>query len=229
LFSDPEKREALDDWVKSPSEILRRFNDTSLSIEERRLTVLFAETTAFDDSQRPELLSLLHRYILDERFSSDEDAQTSVGSAIRKFAMNMDESLFEQYAEFFEPSETETLSCELELELAKSLTWRIVYEPFDTNQDFPNLREKLTELAQDYLSPRLVLQKNYASVALSAVLAALLLGDDKSGNLVAEIHALKLDWFASLFVRRIRKTHEELKSRNAFLAERLARSLTTRN
>ena len=176
-------QEPAGEWVKSPDALLQRLNDQALSREDRRETILFAETAAFHEPQRPELLSLLHRYILDERFSKDEDAQTSVGSAIRKFAMNMDQSSFESYAEFFRPSETETLSCELELELAKALMWRLVYEQFDAGLAFPTLQECLIDLAEDYLSPRLVLQKNYASVVLNAVLAALLLGDGRGANL----------------------------------------------
>jgi hypothetical protein len=210
------------EWVKSSDAILQRLNDPALSLEDRRLTILFAETVAFDEPQRPELLPLLHRYILEERFNRNEDAQTSVGSAIRKFAMNMDEAGFETYAELFGPSETETLSCELELELAKALMWRLVYEPFDAALAFPKLQERLFDLAEDYLSPRLVLQKNYASVVLNAVLAALLLGNGRCRDLVAQVHALRLAWFTALFERRLRRTCEALKSNKPALAERLA-------
>ena len=92
------------------------------------MAVLFAETVAFDDAQRPQLLDRLRDFITKNRFAIGEDTLTSLGAAIRKFTMNMSESDFEAYAEWLRPTQTETLSHHVELELTKSVAWRLVYE-----------------------------------------------------------------------------------------------------
>lgn len=96
---------------------------------DQEMAVVFAETTAFDSSQRPRLLAELAAFITRNRFTRDRNAITAVGSALRKYAMNMDEAQFELYGGWLRPSDTEKLGTDVELELVKALCWRLSYVP----------------------------------------------------------------------------------------------------
>lgn len=215
--------EVVGDWVRSPDAILQRLRDSSLSDEERELTVLFAETIEFDEAQRAELLPLLHQYILDERFTEDEETQTSVGAAARKYAMNMDEPEFECYAELLKPSATKTLNYWIELELVKGVCWRLSYEVVEQKERFPNLTAALAEIASDYVTPRLVLQKNYASIALHAIVAVVILqalsGErDRAAQVFKQVSTVGVSWFSELLEDRIEDAIEAIAERDSQLA-----------
>jgi len=118
------------DWVDSPDEILSRLECSDTSFKDRTTAVFFAETMAFDETQKPRLLSALLQFADKNRFSTDDEVTTAVGSAIRKFAMNMPESSFEEYSDLLVPTDTATLSCDIELEVAIDQTreyenWRV--------------------------------------------------------------------------------------------------------
>lgn len=218
-------------WIHSSDAILARLRDASLNFEERRLTVLFAETVDFDDAQLPELLTSLNGYILAERFTQDENAQTVVGAAIRKYAMNMNEDRFEHYAQMLKPSRTEVLSHYVELELVKGICWRLYYEPINEKRSFPELTRALSEIVRDYVTPRLIVQKNYASTALHAIVAVVCLQalagqSDAAARILTQVAGLDVQWFAELLEDRLEEYTDAAEEHDAALAESVREFVT---
>jgi hypothetical protein len=191
------------DWAQSPDEILRRLESGDTSLEDRITAVLFAETIGFNETQKPRLISMLFEFANKHRFSRNDELMTAVGSAIRKFAMNMPESSFEDYSSLLAPTDTDTLSCEIELELAKAVEWRLIKIKSAKVGKYPKLEARLSELASDYLTPRLILQDNYASIVIHAVTAVGLLNGSRRNELIDRIAKLHIDWFSDLFARRL--------------------------
>ena len=202
--------ETLDDWRSSPSELLAKLQDPSISRDELFDAVLFAEIAKFDESRTQELLTRLFAFVNEYRLSQDEDVMTVVGAAVRKLAMNLQDPQIEQYADLFLPTSTDTLPCEIELELAKAIVWRLVAAPASLSRQCPKLVSRLTELASDYLKPRLILQKNYASVAIQAALGVLLLNGHHAGSILQSVKNLGIGWFTHLFQRRLERLRRQL-------------------
>ncbi|MBX3419013.1 MAG: hypothetical protein KF851_15520 [Pirellulaceae bacterium] len=214
------------DWVLDPMKLLQRLERQGTTVEERRIAVLFAETTAFSSDQLPPLLNGLAAFIDEYRFSTTKKIVNAVGSAIRKFGMNMPPEQFPRFAAWFGPSETETISHDVELELVKAVVWRLSYQPVDAVAPIVELLESLRSLATDYLTPRLVLQKNYAAIALNATIATVLLASQVGQNEVAVqmakiIREINIDWFQQQVMRRLKNLSVSLRSENAEAGEKL--------
>jgi Arc/MetJ-type ribon-helix-helix transcriptional regulator len=222
LLRERAERASLD-WTRSPNELLDRLEAGSTTDADRRTAILVAETMAFDETQRQRLLPALASFISAHRFASDEDTITILGSAIRKYAMNMDESHFGPYARWLQPSDTETLHHEVELELAKGASWRLTYEPARAEEGAVELTAALAGLANEYLSPRLILQKNYASITLHAVVGVAILEalagpHHETEELLKRVEKLRVDWFSELLQRRIADACEAIEGHDPSLA-----------
>jgi len=210
-------------WIHSPEQILDRLEGQGTQAGERITAVLFAEITAFSDELRPRFLDALLLFIEQNRFTRDDETITATGSAVRKYAMNMSESDFERYAGLFLPSETVTLSCEIELELAKAVTWRMLYKPFDTATHAPTLSERLVGLATKYLEPNLILQENHAAIVLNAALGSILLDAPGTELLLRAITDLRIKWFRQLLSRRMRQAATCLSAEQTELRNRITK------
>lgn len=199
-----------DGWRLSPHRILAKLEDMSGAGEELLEAIIFAEVAEFEAQQLSRLVPRLFAFVKEQRLSQDEKTKTSVGSAIRKLAMNLPEAQFEEYADLFLPTETDTLPFEIELELAKALLWRLTASPLPRHLRFPRLKTRLAELARDYLRPRLILQKNYASIALHATLGLSLLDPEDTEPISSQVNDLGIGWFRELFFRRLGRLHAKL-------------------
>lgn len=211
-------------WINSADTLLSRLEDDSTTDDERRIAILAAETTVFDESVKRRLLSTLTTFITSNRFATEDDAITALGSAIRKYAMNMDGADFDTYASWLQPTATETLHHHVELELAKGASWRLAYEPTAAGDRLAQLKTALVGLAGEYTSARLILQKNYASIVLHAVvgvaiLEALSAGDGETEQLLKQTSELRMDWFWELLQRRIADACKTIDKRDPALAD----------
>jgi hypothetical protein len=191
------------EWMEIPEEILERIASDRFSKKERNDAILIAEITSFDSCLTHRLLDSLGDFIDKNRFSDNSEVITLVGSAIRKFAMNMEETYFDRYATFFAITDNKTLSCALELELSKALGWRLLTVPHELGSQFSGLSNRVSDLASDYLAPRLILQENYASIALHALLCSYLLNVERVEEFTARVMKLNFDWFRKLLARRL--------------------------
>lgn len=206
--------------------MLPRINDPKLTPRDRETAVLFAETAVFDGALRAQLLAELGTYIARNRFTRNRDEIMAVAAAIRKYAMNMDESRFELYGGWLRPSDTETLSSRVELELVKALSWRLSYLPVRAARTFAALSAVLAEIGTAYLSPRLIVQKNFAAIALQAITAVAILqalsGERTAITAMLErVSSIGLDWFSELLDDRLQESCETIAQHDAQLAQQL--------
>ena len=226
-----ESQSSLLDWVSSSDKILERLESNQTPRDEQLTAVLFAETTAFSDAERPRLLNVLQGFIEQNRFSSVDETITALCSAIRKYAMNMDESRFDSYATWLLPSQTAALSYDLELEFSKAVAWRLMYEPFAMTVEYPELLRGLYNLGTDYLKARLILQNNHASTVLHCIVGVAIL-DAAANNqgtlfrsLLEKVQKVQVDWFSELISDRLNEAIESLAGHNRELASRLRTSV----
>ena len=195
-------------WIQNSEEILRRLESPDTKATDQITAVLFAETTAFSAEEKPRMLNALFKFTNSNRFSTDEKTVVAVGSAVRKFAMNMPASMLDQYAQLFVPSATESISCRIELELAKGASWRLAKLPTAECASAKQLGCRLAELASDYLVPRLILQENYASIALAATVGVILMNGESQDALLKRVQTLRagqhdMNWFRELLADRL--------------------------
>lgn len=215
-------------WIQSSEEILRRLENPNTNAMDRITCVLFAETTAFESKDVSRLLTVLAAFISKNRFSSDEKTTTAVGSAIRKYAMNMAEDLFEAYANWLLPTSTQTLGHQLELELIKAFNWRLAYSPIALTGSSENVLRNLADVCSSYLHRRVILQKNFASTVLHGLSAVAILeaisGERQRTDLLFKAATdLQLKWFSELLCDRLSETTDNINEHSPDLAVRISK------
>ncbi len=198
-------------WSESAESILARIEDPATDPQERDAAVLFAGATAFADEQRPRLLSALGVYITQHRFTRDDDRITVVSSAARTYAMNMGETEFEKYAEWLVPDETEYLTHRVELELIKGACWRLSFERIAQKGEFPALAGTLCDIAIGYTNSRFLLQKNFAAIALNAIVSVFVLDamagrEELAVEVWSQVGRANRKWFTEMLQRRLADT-----------------------
>ncbi len=195
-------------WMNSAEAIIERLEWSDSPLVQRVQAAILAETIPVTTELRPRLLNGLFEFANEHRLSENEQTLVAVGAAIRKFALNMHGNMLDQYSKLFVPSETQTVSCRVELELAKGANWRLAMLAEVECKQATQLEYRLTELATDYLTARLILQDNYAAIALNALLAIVLLNGEKLQGLITRVESLRagqhhMTWFRELFADRL--------------------------
>jgi hypothetical protein len=205
--------ESQEEALLSPTEIVAQLGRDDLTREDRRRLVIEAEACAFSSENLRTVLPLLRRFIERFRDSSDADDMVAVGSALRKFVMNMPIEDLDTLAVWFDPGPTTPVSWEIELELAKTVLWRVSSSPPDKDDAWPALAHRLKDRADAYLRPWLLLRENHAAVAQDATLGLLLMRSHHVPSLLNLLVDLHVDWFTELLVRRGRWIRMELENR----------------
>ena len=188
--------------------------------------VIDASHTKFTDGQRRELLDALHIFIESHLYTRVEEEITVVGSAVRKYALNMSESQFEDYATWLQPKQTEYPHHRVELELVKGICWRLAYEPVSTGVAFASLRSTLLAIGRNYTTDRFLLQKNYAAIALNSIVSVFILDAIKkqkasAKKLVSKLREAGLHWFGTMVARRLKTTVKDIGGHDKILAANL--------
>ena len=188
--------------------------------------IIDASHTKFTDDQRPVLLDGLHKFIGPNLYTRVEDEITVVGSAARKYALNMDESRFEEYASWLQPKQTHYPHHRVELELVKGICWRLAYEPVRAKSKFVSLRETLSAIGQNYTTSRFLLQKNYAAIALNSIVSVFILdaisGQKASAKRIASrVREAGLGWFQKMVERRLITTAKSIREHDPSLSKQL--------
>ncbi len=213
-------------WAQSPDLILEKLVDSKATSDEISTAILFAEVQAFDEIQTTGLLIALRKFIEENRFTQIDEVVTVLGAAIRKFALKMKPSDFGAFASWLMTSETLRVHPDIELELAKGALWRVKYTSLLGVEDFSQLIQGLRGLASDYLKPRLILDKNYASIARIAITATFAMevwmkSMAESQNLRHLSLAMNLAWFLEAVDFEVCKLIETVEHRDSSFAERL--------
>lgn len=216
-------------WINDKNELLYRISHETDEIIKQK-AVIISETFSFDTQDEESLLEKLGLYIEKNRFLQDESSETAVCSAIRKYALIMKVSDFARFVSWLQPTQTESVPHPIELELVKAVCNRLVYEPITSNSNNIQLASSLYELGMDYLSPRLILEKTFASTAIHCIIAVIIL-DSLNGNealsqaMCSKFQATKVDWFIELVHDRIEETVIDLESYDPDLAGKVSETV----
>ena len=133
------------------------------------------ELAHFDPPQQKTLLPLLWRYTLEHRDSNNRDELVAVGAAIRKYVALMP---MDQMGE-------------------------LVYRNFEVHpptvaDPHPQLAERLWEMAQAYLNPRILVRDKHAAAASLAVEAIVALRSPLADNAWQAVTECPCSWFTEL-------------------------------
>ncbi len=221
--------ESTSDWVHEPEGILQRLENRNAYPADYEAAVLFAEVKPFRGEQRTRLLKALAVYIDENRFVEDQDSLVTLCSAIRKYAMNMPEARFEEYANWLLPTETATLHHEAEMEFAKGICWRLEFVPHEWPADYPILTKTLFDLVDSYLTPRLILQKSYANTAMFGMVALHVLEAISTyskafvGSLRKKMMDSGVKWFVEMVDDNVDEAIQYISERDEALAKEVSK------
>jgi hypothetical protein len=132
------------------------------------------ELVHFDAAQRQVLLPLLWQYILDRRNSNFREELVAVGAAIRKYIAIMPMDQMGELATLLESGHRSPLPIELEIEVAKMVYRNFEVHPPVDPDPHPELAQRLWEMVQAYINPRVLLRDRHsaaASLAIEAIVA----------------------------------------------------------
>ena len=215
-------------WVDSPAQILDHLESQATSPDDMETAILVAEVTDFQEELLERLLAALGTFIESKRFASDEETTTLLGSAIRKYAMNMGPLHFDRYSKWLLPTTTHYLDTIVELELVKGVSWRLTFEPIAITDDrhLQELIATVKELQEDYIQPRLVVQKNYAATAIEATVALVLLhasvgANENARQLLGAVSERSPEWVSNLVHDQLQEAVSYVSDHDADLADRL--------
>ena len=218
--------DVLEDWIHNSVEVLQRIHEPANETELRH-AVLFAETLSFDARLREALLAGLAAFIDSQRFAAEESTIIIVGSAIRKYAMNMSEGHFEAYLNWLRPASTQAIGPIVELELLKAFNWRLSCAIATTDAISTIGLPNLVDVCLSYLHQRIILQKNHVSTVLAA-LSAIAVFEALSGThgetdrLFRMANELQLSWFSELLADQLDETIASLQEHSPEIAIRVA-------
>lgn len=214
-------------WMGDHDEILSRLETEKVGSDEFEKAILIAEITDFADDKIESLLSSLGQFISDHRFATDEDDIVLLACAIRKYSLNMPPEALEEYVGWLSLGEVNSIHNRIELELVKGILWRLSYERFPSNGDYPKTIETLQEISAGYLNRRLIFQESNVSVAAMAVAALFVLltisGDlDSIPQLWQKVKNLKRDWVAELVEDDFAEAVDAISEFDSQLSKRLS-------
>ena len=176
----------------------------SLTPHTRRRCIIEVEGLDLSSEQTAIVLPLLRRYIDEQRGSNDPADLVAVGSAIRAFVANANAGeALPHVASLLATGGRAGLPINLELELAKMVVRKLTARPPTEGGIYPDLSDRLLELAETYLNPRLLGREKYGATALNAVLGLVLARSGHGAAIIAKVRDLGPSWFQQLTVRRL--------------------------
>ena len=214
------------DWLDDPTRILERLESQDLSVSEQRKAIAHAESLAFTGSELERLLTFYDGWIEARRFTEEDEEITAVCAAIRKYSMNMDSNRYSRYTGWLVPSTTARVHQDVDLELTKGAYWHLRYVTRESDDRLRALQTVLADEACDYMKPRLMLDKNYASITKFAIVACLLIdarqgSDEPSRRVWSRKADLSMAWFDRLVRFELGKAVESIGKRDVEFASRL--------
>ena len=156
------------------------------------------ELAHFDPPQQKTLLPLLWRYTLEHRDSNNRDELVAVGAAIRKYVALMPMDQMGELATLLESGHRSSLPIELEIEVAKMVYRNFEVHPPTVADPHPQLAERLWEMAQAYLNPRILVRDKHAAAASLAVEAIVVLRSPLAENAWQAVTECPYSWFSEL-------------------------------
>jgi hypothetical protein len=219
--------ERVGNWVSCPQDILERLENSSSSEKDRLAAVLFAETKSFDGKLRPRLLNALQQFIEANRLTEDADRMIYVCSAIRKYAMNMEQDKIDAYTKWVLPTDTAPVHHEVEMEFVKGLSYRLQFEKLSLPFETPYAIECLSDIAFAYLRKSLILQKSYANTTMFVIVCIAILeslSETQTGltnELLGKVDSLGITWFQEMVEDNLEEAMEFVETNNPDVAFKL--------
>lgn len=194
-------------------EILEKLRNPGAPVREKRKDVLAAEILDFQEDQTEELCALLHDFVLQYRNSNVAEDLIAVGSAVRKLVAYLPHESLGRLAELLDAGSRIPVSLETELEITKTIVRKLTNQPPEKDDPEPELGERLQEIAQAYVNPRLLPREKYGATALNAVLGLALLRSPHFGETIEMVRACNAAWFTQLLCRRVARISDYLRER----------------
>jgi hypothetical protein len=205
----------------TPDILLRNLESVTASHEEKRQAVIESEVIAFPPASIETLNRLLYQFIQQHRDSDNQEDIVAVGCAIRKYVAVMSQNDLSHLAVLLDAQHNATVPIEVELEIAKTLVRKLSQSPPEKSDSEPRLADRLYEIVELYLNPRLLARDKFAAVTLNAILSLCLLRSEHADRVQQSLQALRVSWFSELVLRRASQIQETLQK--AFSVEQAAR------
>lgn len=180
------------------------------------------ELTRFDPSERQALLPLLWQYILDHRNSNNRDELIAVGAAVRKYIAIMPIDRMGELAILLESGHKSPLSIELEIEVAKMIYRNFEAHPPAFADPQPELAQRLWEMVQAYINPRILLRDKHSAATSLAIEAIVSMWSPLAEQAMHAAVACPYHWFAELVSDDLNDLHETWSGKNPDAASWLA-------
>jgi hypothetical protein len=195
-------------------QLLRQLSDAGANPPSILLCMI--ELARFDASQQQVLLPLLWEYILEHRNSNDSDELIAVGAAIRKYIAIMPMNRMGELAVLLESGNRSPLSIDLEIEVVKMIYRNFEVHPPVVADPHPELAQRLWEMVQAYINPRVLLREKHAAATSLAIEAIVSMRSSLAEQAWQAAVACPFHWFAELvsddlddLIERWRSKHPE--------------------
>ena len=172
------------------------------------------ELLPFDSTQREAVLPLLWQYILDHRDSNDRSRLAAVAAAIRKYIAIMPMDRMVELAVLLEAGHRSPLPTDLEVEVVKMIYRNFEVHPPVVADPQPELAQRLWEMVQAYINPRILLRDKHAAIASLAVEAIVAMRSPLAERAWRAVRACPYRWFTELVSDDLGELHGRWSSKN---------------
>ena len=193
-------------------ELLRELNDAGQSPPTKLLCAV--ELARFEASQHEVLLPLLWRYILAHRDSNNRDELIATGAAIRKYMAIIPMDRMGELAVLLESGHRSTLPIDLEIEVVKMVFRNYEVHPPVAIDTQPELAQRLWEIVQAYVNPRVLLRDKHSAAASLAIDAIVAMRSSHATDALQAAAQSPYRWFAELVSDDLDNLHKKW-SRNS--------------
>jgi len=173
------------------------------------------ELARFAPPEREVILPLLWRHILDHRNSNDRGELVGVAAAIRKYIAIMPMDRMGELAALLETGHRSPLPVDLEIEVAKMVYRNFEVHPPVVADPQPQLAQRLWEVVQAYIDPRILIRDKYSAVTSLAIEAIVAMRSPLAEAAWRKGMACPYRWFAELVSDEIEELHERWRNKNA--------------
>ena len=217
-------------WPKNEVQAIEYLEDETLPLIHWEDAILSITDFEIEERNRLRVLSGLARYIDKYRLTRDEDRITVVGSAVRNYAMLMDESHFEEYGRWLYPARKQTVSSAVQGELLKGICWRIQFHSRPPRGKFPTLQTMAELAARTFVNKETLKAGPIGAVALNAIVASFLLNtvadEDRWPMLWQLVCDSERKWFKDMVLHRLQEAVDYIGEHNGELSEGLKKRLS---
>jgi len=193
-------------------DFIARLCSAEVPHSQRRRHIIEAEATQFTEEEIATLRPTLRDFVVEFRDSADRMDQTAVASAIRKYVATLPLDELPSAAFLLEAGERSSPPIGVELEVAKMVVRKLTANVAEGQYRAPELADRLFEIADTYLSDRLLSREKHGAIALNAVLGLALLQSDHFAECLHEIQSLRSRWFIDHLALRAREIMAEISS-----------------